>query len=63
MKRLKKKSKGKKWKPLNNDFTSILMKFIVFIALIEAYFLASYLLSESFLGQVSDLTEEIKLLI
>ena len=63
MKRLKKKSKGKKWKPLNNDFTSILMKFVVFIALIEGYFLASYLLSESFLGQVSDLTEEIKLLI
>lgn len=41
----KKKGKGKKWKRLNNDFGYTLLKFLLFIAVIEGYFLANYLLS------------------
>lgn len=63
MKRMKKKSKGKKWKALNSDFGSTLLKFLIFISIIEGYFIANYLLSNQFLQQVSDLTKELKLLI
>lgn len=52
MKRLKKKNKGKKWKPLNSDFGSTLLKFLLFISIIEGYFLANYLLSYKFLQEV-----------
>jgi hypothetical protein len=45
LRRNKKKSKGKKWKKLNSDFGSTLLKFLLFIAVIEGYFLANYLLS------------------
>lgn len=35
MKRIKKKGKGKKWKQLNSDFGSTLLKFFIFISIIE----------------------------
>jgi hypothetical protein len=60
---MKKKNKGKKWKPLNSDFGSTLLKFLLFICIIEGYFLANYLLSFKFLQEVQDLTQELKLLI
>ena len=63
MKKIKKKSKGKKYKPLTSDFVSTLMKFLLFICIIEGYFLANYLLSFKFLQEVQDLTHELKLLI
>lgn len=63
MKKFRKKNKGKKWKPLNSDFGSTLMKFFVFICLIESYFLSNYLLSHTFLDQVKDLTKELQLLV
>ena len=63
IKRLKKKSKGKKWKALTNDFTQILMKFLVFIILIEAYFIANYLLSVTFMENSLSLTLEYKLIV
>ena len=63
MKRIKKKGKGKKWKQLNSDFGSTLLKFFIFISIIEGYFIANYLLSKLFLQEVSDLTKELKLLI
>lgn len=63
MKRMKKKNKGKKWKPLNSDFGATLLKFLLFICIIEGYFLANYLLSFKFLEEVQDLTKELKLLI
>jgi len=63
MKRIKKKNKGKKWKPLNSNFGSTLLKFLLFICIIEGYFIANYLLSKKFLDEVQDLTEELKLLI
>ena len=63
MKRMKKKNKGKKWKRLNNDFGATLLKFMLFILIIECYFLATYLFSSQFLQQVQDITQELKLLI
>ena len=63
IKRLKKKSKGKKWKALTNDFTQILMKFLVFIVLIEAYFIANYLLSVKFMENSISLTLEYRLIV
>lgn len=56
MKRIRKKSKGKKLKELNTDFVSTLLKFLLFICIIEGYFLANYLLSSKFLSEVRDLT-------
>jgi hypothetical protein len=63
MKKIKKKSKGKKWKKLNTDFGATLLKFLLFICIIEGYFLAIYLLSSKFLTEVQELTQELKLLI
>lgn len=62
MRRMRKKNKGKKVKELNTDFVSTLLKFLIFISVIEGYFLANYLLSQKFLGEVADLTTELKLL-
>lgn len=63
LRRNKKKVKGKKWKKLNSDFGSTLLKFLLFIAIIEGYFLTNYLLSSQFLTEVQQLTQELKLLI
>lgn len=63
MKRIRKKNKGKKLKELNTDFGSTLLKFLLFICIIEGYFLANYLLSYKFLNEVQELTHELKLLI
>lgn len=52
MKRIKKKNKGKKWKRLNTNFGSTLLKFFLFICIIEGYYLANYLLSYKFLNEV-----------
>ena len=52
MKKIKKKSKGKKWKHLSTNFGSTLLKFLLFICIIEGYFLANYLLSYKFLHEV-----------
>jgi hypothetical protein len=52
MKRIKKKSKNKKPKPLNSNFGSTLLKFFLFLSIIEGYFLANYLLSSQFLNEV-----------
>jgi len=63
MRKMRKKNKGKKWKKLNTDFGSTILKFLLFIFIIEGYFLAIYLLSSRFLNQVQDLTNELHLLI
>ena len=63
MKRMKKKNKGKKWKKLNTDFGATLLKFLLFICIIESYFLTIYLLTSNFMTQVQQLTQELKLLI
>mmetsp|Transcript_32475 Transcript_32475/g.31734 ORF Transcript_32475/g.31734 Transcript_32475/m.31734 type:complete len:100 (-) Transcript_32475:673-972(-) len=55
--------KKKKWKELNQDFGILSLRFFFVLVLIEAYFLASYLLSKNFLGSVADLTDELTLLL
>ena len=62
IKRLKKSSKRKKWKELNTNVFSILLRFFVIIAMIEGYYLANYFLSAGFLNEVSELTSELTLL-
>lgn len=52
MKRIKKKNKGKKWKKLNTDFGSTIMRFFIFLCIILGYYLANYLLSYKFLNEV-----------
>jgi len=52
LKRIKKKNKGKKMKELSTNFGSTLLKFLLFLCIIEGYFLANYLLSFKFLTEV-----------
>lgn len=63
MKRIKKKNKGKKWKKLNTNAGSTIVKFFLFICIIGGYYLANYLLSYKFLKEVNELTNELQLLI
>jgi hypothetical protein len=50
-------------KELSTNFGATLLKFVLFLCIIEGYFLATYLLSQKFLTNVQDLTEELRLLI
>ena len=50
------KKQKKKWKRLDNNFVSISFKFLLLILLIETFFLYTYLISKSFLEDVSSLT-------
>lgn len=56
---MKKKNKGKKLKELSTNFSSTMLKFLIFLCIIEGYFLANYLLSLKFLTEVKDLTGEL----
>lgn len=62
-KKNRKSRKSKKWKQLNNNIMSTIVKFIVFITIVEGYYLANYLLSQKFLNEVKSLAQELKLLI
>jgi hypothetical protein len=57
-----KKSKKKK-KPLDSNFLSLSLRFLIFVLVIETYFLYTYLISKSFLEKVSSMTRELRLLI
>lgn len=63
LKRIKKKNKGKKMKELSTNFGATMLKFLLFLSIIEGYFLANYLLSSQFLNGVQSLTMELNLLI
>ena len=56
-----KKSKKKK-KPLDNNFLSLTLRFLVFLLIIESYFLYTYLMSKSFLERITSLSLELRLL-
>ena len=60
---LKKQKKNKKWKKLNTNFGLLTLRVILIVAILEAFFLASFLVSRSFMSNVSNLTDELKLLI
>ena len=55
---MKKKNKGKKMKELTTDFGSTLMKFLLFLCIIEGYYIANYLLSTKFSNEMESLTQE-----
>ena len=57
------KKQKKKWRPLNNNFLSLSIKFLLLILLIESYFLYNFFASKLFLSEVSSLTKELRLLI
>jgi hypothetical protein len=57
------KKQKKKWKRLDSNFISITFRFLLLILLIETFFLYTYLISKSFLENVSSLTSELSLLI
>ncbi len=53
------KHKKKKYKPYSTQLLLLIMEFAFFIALLESYFLASYLESDSFLSKSTSLIVEI----
>jgi hypothetical protein len=57
------KKQKRKWRPLNNNFISITIRFLMLLLLIESFFLYTFLTSKSFLETVSSLTKELRLLI
>ena len=57
------KKQKRKWRPLNNNFMSIIIRFFFLLLLIESFFLYTYLTSKNFLDEVSQLTLELQLLI
>ncbi len=57
------KKQKKKWKKININFGMLVLKFSVFLLLIESFFLFNYLISKQFLDEVSLLTKELRLLI
>ena len=57
------KKQKKKWKELNANFGVLILNFLIVMLSIETFFLANYLLSNQFMAQVSDLTNEMQLLI
>ena len=57
------KKQKRKWRPLNNNFVSIIIRFLLLLLLIESFFLYTYITSLNFLQEVSYLTGELRLLI
>ena len=57
------KKQKKKWKKININFGMLMLKFSVFLLLIESFFLFNYFISKQFLNEVSLLTKELRLLI
>ena len=57
------KKQKKKLKRLDNNFVSIIVRFLLIIMLIETFFLYTYMISKSFLEEVDSLTRELRLLI
>ena len=47
------KKQKKKWRPLNNNFMFITLRFLALLMVIETFFLYEYFVSKSFLDQVS----------
>lgn len=57
------KKQKRKWRPLNNNFVSTIIRFLLLLLLIESFFLYTYITSLNFLQEVSYLTGELRLLI
>lgn len=59
----KQKKKKKKWRKLNINFGYLSLRVLLIMAVMEAFFVANYMVSNTFMSQVSSLTDELILLI
>jgi len=57
------KKQKKKWRPLNNNFLTLSLKFLALLLLIETFFLYFFLTSSKFLSEVGSLTHELRTLL
>jgi hypothetical protein len=60
---MKKQKKKKKWRKLNIGFEYLSLKMLMIIAVLEAFYLVSYLVSNTFMKEVTNLTSELRYLI
>lgn len=57
------KKQKKKWKKIDINFGSLMLKFSILLLLIESFFCFNYLISKQKLDEVQSLTNELRLLI
>lgn len=57
------KKQKRKWRPLNNNFFALSLKFLTVLLLIESFFVFTYITSSNFLLEVSQLMQELRTLI
>jgi len=60
---MKKQKKKKKWRKLNIGFGYLSLRLLFIVAILETFYLVSYLVSKTFMSEVTDLTSELRLLI
>lgn len=60
---IKKQKKKKKWRKLNIGFGYLSFRLLLIVAVLEAFYLVSFLVSQTFMAEVTDLTSELQLLI
>ena len=59
----KNKKKNKKWKKLNTNFGFLAIRVVMIVAILEAFFISNYLVSQRFMNEVINLTDEMRLLV
>jgi hypothetical protein len=60
---MKKQKKKKKWRKLNIGFEYLSLKLMLIVAVLEAFYIVSYLVSKTFMSEVTSLTSELRYLI
>lgn len=60
---MKKQKKKKKWRRLNINFGYLSLRLLLIIAILEAFYIVNYMISKTFMSEVSSLTDELRLLI
>lgn len=60
---MKKQKKQKKWRKLNINFGYLSLRLLLIVAILETFYLVNYLVSNTFMSEVTSLTNELNLLI
>jgi hypothetical protein len=60
---MKKQKKKKKWRKLNIGFEYLSLKLLLIVVVLEAFYIVSYLVSQTFMSEVTSLTSELRYLI
>ena len=60
---MKKQKKKKKWRKLNIGFEYLSLKLLLIVIVLEAFYIVSYLVSQTFMSEVTSLTSELRFLI